>query len=991
MPSIFTLPPLEEGGPIARGGFDYQDHVAVAFCLEMLRDATIQAVWCETHDDLLLDRVINQQHFVEFVQVKSDSLNQLWTVARLCERESRDNMLRQGSSIVEKQLARDRGDEQSLFRLVTFRDVHTELSLLKHATDQRNRDESDRLVVILTERLGNYVSPKQHGIHYWIRHMRWDVRESIHAIENSNLVRLDDYITTELHLPLLLRHKRDLYTDLVELMRRLAAARWADGAERKRISREEFCQWMVDRTSRFPAVIEVRQAQELGHLERESIARCDDRWRALGVPEDLALHLANDPNVGAPSHELLSSLERPFGWLVGDFGSGKSLTAERIYQRQLLVFREQATARIPVFLEGMRVGGRNLRDEAEARARQIGDITRRGILLLVDGIDQAGSESAIDLLSQASVLSRTWQNSSVIVTSTAMPVSSYEDAKITLPPLLKPTVIHLIQRISGNNIPSIHHLPQVFHTDITKPLFAVILAMQLRENQRMPDSIGELLANVANRAIQPLIRDFANARELLIRLAARSTDNGGGPVPAADIAASIHQLQPLIGTRLIAEGNGVLAFTVTTLAHWFAAEALSSNIVTAQELVANTVRRERWRYPLTIFVGTKNFDQVSNVLEPLVRAHPAFAAVITRDALHDWPRQSQDPMVPPQELASQMHRALLAWFEGVGPLARFVAPRNSRGELLKLSAYVNQGYVTVLWHDNPSLPPVQGRQGAPDYGSHSGPISSDIIGDQPAWIWKQTKGHIASDLWRLVQSRQLPNEVLIREIVWGEACERTVRSAMHDVRIPIDEILRAQSRPRFFHSIQTDLFQEEIGRLQQSGAQFLEAPYPQADREPTSSWITNYFSEQRILERARAVYSAALQTYEDLIRMWFPKFALRLRHFAMLPVRMHGILIPEASVDRSGRNPFSYRFEPLPPGSQNEVCLEIGSEQQARDTVILREEHLVQVRTLRPECAEWLGVFSSGGGLTTVCHNDPCTKIVYEWLESDLREVNWDH
>src|SRR5208337_3120591 len=198
----------------------------------------------------------------------------------------------------------------------------------------------------------------------------------------------------------------------------------------------EFCRWMADRASRFPAVIEDRQAQELRHLERESIARCEDRWRALGVPEDLALHLANDPNVGAPSQELLGSLERPFGCLVGGFGSGKSLTAERIYQRQLLAFREEATARIPVFLEGLRVGVRNLRDEAEARARRIGDITTRGVLLLVDGIDQAGSECAIDLLRQASVLSRTWQNSSVIVTSTVMPDCGYNDAKITLSPLL---------------------------------------------------------------------------------------------------------------------------------------------------------------------------------------------------------------------------------------------------------------------------------------------------------------------------------------------------------------------------------------------------------------------------------------------------------------------------------------------------------------------------------------------------------------------------
>lgn len=87
MPSIFTISPLEEGGPIARGGFNYQDHIAGAFCLEMLRDPNLRAVWCETQDDLLLDKMVNGQLSVEFIQVKSDTLNQLWSIAKVCERE----------------------------------------------------------------------------------------------------------------------------------------------------------------------------------------------------------------------------------------------------------------------------------------------------------------------------------------------------------------------------------------------------------------------------------------------------------------------------------------------------------------------------------------------------------------------------------------------------------------------------------------------------------------------------------------------------------------------------------------------------------------------------------------------------------------------------------------------------------------------------------------------------------------------------------------
>lgn len=37
-----------------RHGFLYQDHVAVSFCVEMLTDGQIDAVWCEVHDDITL-------------------------------------------------------------------------------------------------------------------------------------------------------------------------------------------------------------------------------------------------------------------------------------------------------------------------------------------------------------------------------------------------------------------------------------------------------------------------------------------------------------------------------------------------------------------------------------------------------------------------------------------------------------------------------------------------------------------------------------------------------------------------------------------------------------------------------------------------------------------------------------------------------------------------------------------------------------------------
>jgi hypothetical protein len=53
-PSVDNVKPVDEGGPVARTGFNYQDEIAVGFLVEMLETPTLLKVHCETHDDILL-------------------------------------------------------------------------------------------------------------------------------------------------------------------------------------------------------------------------------------------------------------------------------------------------------------------------------------------------------------------------------------------------------------------------------------------------------------------------------------------------------------------------------------------------------------------------------------------------------------------------------------------------------------------------------------------------------------------------------------------------------------------------------------------------------------------------------------------------------------------------------------------------------------------------------------------------------------------------
>src|SRR4051794_159188 len=100
--SFRDLDPVEQGGRVARVGFEYQDHVAGSKCLDMLLGGGPSEVWCEAEDDIVLVWVLNGEEWFEFVQVKAGDLGQAWTVAKLCEREAAKDGKGAGRSIVEK-------------------------------------------------------------------------------------------------------------------------------------------------------------------------------------------------------------------------------------------------------------------------------------------------------------------------------------------------------------------------------------------------------------------------------------------------------------------------------------------------------------------------------------------------------------------------------------------------------------------------------------------------------------------------------------------------------------------------------------------------------------------------------------------------------------------------------------------------------------------------------------------------------------------------
>lgn len=240
LPSIHddTVPPLEQGGVIARRGFTFQDHVAVRFCLQMLFNPDILEVRCESQDDITL--IMNDA--VEYIQVKANELDQLWTIALLCKRKKKKGQpATVGTSIYEKSLANDRVSEISRFRIVTCWPVNDELKLLTYplSSPARTEEEHKNLSQSIEDKANGFKSKKKNGSLYWVSNALWEIEHSTNSLEVQNIGQLHKYIE-ETGMYMTLDKVKQLYKQLLQLVQEAADTRWEVDPQRKKVKRHSF-------------------------------------------------------------------------------------------------------------------------------------------------------------------------------------------------------------------------------------------------------------------------------------------------------------------------------------------------------------------------------------------------------------------------------------------------------------------------------------------------------------------------------------------------------------------------------------------------------------------------------------------------------------------------------------------------------------------------------------------------------------------------------
>jgi hypothetical protein len=225
----------------------------------MLSDNNLRQVWCENQDDVTLIWETSSNEEIELVQVKAHELDQLWTIARLCNRSKKDGEEIIGTSYLERSLAYDRFSEKIRFRFVTSRPVHTELKPLtfKLYSAERNasEDKLSNLIGLLGGKVGDFKSANGNDYEFWVKNTCWVEIHSMDSIKNNNLRELSKLIQSEGEF-LPEDQLEELYKKLLAKVNEAGLIRWHENPEGKKILRNDLVKWFQKKLSEtvYPAV-----------------------------------------------------------------------------------------------------------------------------------------------------------------------------------------------------------------------------------------------------------------------------------------------------------------------------------------------------------------------------------------------------------------------------------------------------------------------------------------------------------------------------------------------------------------------------------------------------------------------------------------------------------------------------------------------------------------------------------------------------------------
>jgi len=731
----------------------------------------------------------------------------------------------------------------------------------------------------------------------------------------------------------------------------------------------------------------------LDQMLRASRERMIQHWVATGITRIEALDFAENLSSHEISPGFIPNSDMPVKILVGEVGAGKSLIAERIFQAAVRDAKESVNAPIPMFLHA-RDCIPSLQNVVQTSSNGLGDPRVLGVYLVIDGLDEVPSVKAADIVAGADVLARSFpDNTCILITSRPIAAIQRSPTRVSLPLLSRDEARSLIQKVLGAAPP---HWSSNLDETLRCPLFAILYAMELRQNPQNAFTEGNLISLLVENAIGRDRDTLELGTELLQKLAVLSTEVNGSPVRVAELG-NIFNRNNLAKSRIVVESHGTIGFALPIFTQWFAAQSLFAGEPSLDSLFDDPTRLDRWRSAIVIAISSGSRDFVNTFMERLANKDPAFAAQVLYESVTSLGNTSGTIRRSWLEIGGELKDSFENWLDGIAPLGELIFPHYRGSRLDTVTVDVSDGWVTWGWHDrSEQSEDVVRMPGDVTFESHRPGwtmVGSKRWNDDPGRSWKLSHSEIYKYLKPFIDHKALPvdDPGILHEAVWlfsltsNEWVEDSGLVALGPILEELQHLEANQLIRCYDRNASVGLMRNYVNGLINKGIDLLGPPWPQPDQG-------NNYSESQELERITAVLLAAIKAYEAIVNTWFPKLAKRMQTMAILPARFVGEYLP-SSANPYGVSSLDWHWEPLQYGKASSVDISIQRNFEKNtsweEMQSLFANNRQNVIAYRPDSSSWLSISLTNQNPWHFFNHAPVGEIAYSWLENDLGRISW--
>lgn len=725
-----------------------------------------------------------------------------------------------------------------------------------------------------------------------------------------------------------------------------------------------------------------------------TMAKSITRLKANGLNREQAVYLLENKHYNF--EYLKPTDEKRLVVIVGEFGLGKSFAIDKIYLDLLLIAEHDVDFPIPISINAAQ-----LNSDVQSYLESMVIDNSREYWIIVDGMDEVSVSIASNILENIRIATERWDNLRIILTSRPLSIFNNITEKVYMKGLSEEEALEVVNYI--NNQEKHYHFynfPKDIRVVIQRPLFAILLGLYLsKKNNFFPNTSGELLSYLIENALGKIEIKESHLNQLLMNLAMISTCQGNIPVKKSEIG-DILEIRYLLNSGIIIEENGYISFVLPILNQWFAAKALSEDMINIIHIIESN-NLDYWKYPLVILLTIFKENKIDNILNVIVEKEPGFASILIEESIKKWGIHRDVTSLSAQECGEKIRMTMSAWVKSLDILADIIAPVDMHRNILPIGVKKSDEWLDISWYKGSKklseINILDISKNMFDWPTLKGARP----GDKSGWYWRWTLEELRDNLTKLIKNKSLPIcvNIIYKELMWSTTLKIIKKGSLYTGSISLNEIKTILEKEyRYINEIKVDkkyvhkaMYIDYISDLEGSGISVVECPLPGADIDnPKDNWVWSVYSDERLYLRTIKIYDEVIRGYKELVEMLFPNLKNRLRKYKLYPFVLKGeFMKPKNNGIHASGPGLRWYLEPLP-SECTDFMLDI--EISKIDTDNFDDNHFYElnkkIKEYRPDDYAWLGAMRTDQVLD-IFGDTPITDTIYKWLEADLKSINW--